>query len=541
MSEESWHSARLIPTSGISGAEEQERRATSALLAVLMAVKEFHRTLLAPFGAPSGSIESFIEVPFKLGERDYRPDGLIRVKRGSKTWTALVEVKTGKNDLAAPQLEAYLDIARGEGFDALITISNEIPANPMLHPTAGIDKRKLKRVQLHHLSWSHVLSQAVMQKEHRGVADPDQAWILGELIRYLEHPKSGALDFDDMGADWVTLREAVAAGTLRATDSTIAGVTSRFDAMLRYAALHLGRRLGAEVTHQLNRKESADPSLRAARLKTELVGNGSLTGLIRLPGTVGDIQVTADLRSSKVTCQVDLESPKTGRPATRINWLVRQLKDAPASLRVEAFVANQRGQGASELLGVVREDPNVLILDPSKDLRGFRVASATNMGAKRGRGRGGFIDSVIEAVDDFYLQVLQQLKPWAAAPPKLRDEPDLPSDVRPSLVSTALSSQDEPQVEGAAVREPAHDDTEAEVLDSEDVSASVRESHHVPSDSFSSTQAAGDAPQGTDVTVHALGGAERADQPPGYSQPPVPFPGRPGLNDDDDPHLQADA
>ena len=35
MAEESWHAARLIPTSGISGAEEQERRATSALLAVM--------------------------------------------------------------------------------------------------------------------------------------------------------------------------------------------------------------------------------------------------------------------------------------------------------------------------------------------------------------------------------------------------------------------------------------------------------------------------------------------------------------------------
>lgn len=28
MSEESWHQARLIPTSGINGAEEQERRAS---------------------------------------------------------------------------------------------------------------------------------------------------------------------------------------------------------------------------------------------------------------------------------------------------------------------------------------------------------------------------------------------------------------------------------------------------------------------------------------------------------------------------------
>src|SRR4051812_40951305 len=97
MAEESWHEARLIPTSGINGAEEQERRATSALLAVVTAVREFGRGLTQPLGAPAGNIEAFIEVPFVLGEKKCFPDGLIRVTRGQRTWTALVEVKTGNN------------------------------------------------------------------------------------------------------------------------------------------------------------------------------------------------------------------------------------------------------------------------------------------------------------------------------------------------------------------------------------------------------------------------------------------------------------
>lgn len=62
MTEEAWHEARLIPTSGISGADEQERRATSALLAVLTAVREFGRGLTQPLGAPAGAVETFIEV-----------------------------------------------------------------------------------------------------------------------------------------------------------------------------------------------------------------------------------------------------------------------------------------------------------------------------------------------------------------------------------------------------------------------------------------------------------------------------------------------
>ncbi|WP_433292205.1 hypothetical protein ACQP2F_27400 [Actinoplanes sp. CA-030573] len=95
MSEETWLAARLIPTSGINGADEQERRATSALLAVMSAVREFGRALTQPWGAPAGQVQTFIEVPFRLGDGKFFPDGLIRVSRGQRQWTALVEVKTG--------------------------------------------------------------------------------------------------------------------------------------------------------------------------------------------------------------------------------------------------------------------------------------------------------------------------------------------------------------------------------------------------------------------------------------------------------------
>jgi hypothetical protein len=43
-----------------------------------------------------------------------------------------------------------------------------------------------------------VLTEAVVQKEHRGISDPDQAYILGELIRYLSDPRSGAVSFEGM-------------------------------------------------------------------------------------------------------------------------------------------------------------------------------------------------------------------------------------------------------------------------------------------------------------------------------------------------------
>ncbi|WP_211754561.1 hypothetical protein [Nocardioides gansuensis] len=456
MAEETWHEARLIPTSGINGAEEQERRATSALLAVLSAVKEFGRGIVQPFGAPAGTLECFIEVPFTPGERRLYPDGLIRVSRGSKSWTALVEVKTGPNQLVAEQLENYLDIARENGYDAVITISNEIPAVAGQHPTK-VDKRKLKKVALHHLSWSQVLAEAVMQKEFRGVADPEQAWILCELIRYLEHRKSGALEFDDMGEAWVGVRDQVAADALRTSDRGIAEVVARFDALLRFASLQLGRQLSTEVIPLLSRKEAADPVVRAQALAQSLCTTGQLSGAIRIPDTVGHLVVTADLRAGKVTCHVDVEAPREGRATTRVNWLVRQLKNAPDGTRVEAFVAHARGSQAAELLSNVRENPASLILDPTKELRSFRLAVSSPLGTKRGRGRGSFIDSVLTAVDGFYGEVLGTLRAWSAAPPRLRPAhvapPELDATVPAALASTDYSSQDGAEQVGAAAEQ----------------------------------------------------------------------------------------
>jgi hypothetical protein len=66
------------------------------------------------------------------------------------------------------------------------------------------------------------------------------------------------------------------------------------------------------------------------------------------------------------------------------------------------------------------------------------------MGVKRGRGRGGFIDSVLDLVDVFYSDVVQNLKAWSASPPRMREPVSVPQTPT-ELVSTSLSSQDGPE------------------------------------------------------------------------------------------------
>lgn len=237
--DERWPVARLIPITSSTGVEAKERNAASALLAVLSHVDEFGRTLLKPLGAPAGKIEAFVETPFKLDNgRTIRPDGLIGVTRAGRTWWALVECKIGDQQLTAEQMEAYLDLARAVGIDAVLSISNHYTTSSSDYPIA-VDRKKLRKVALHHWSWVRVLTEAEVQKRHRGVKDPDQAYILDELIRYLSDPRSGVVQFDDMGPSWTKVREGARIRTLRRTDADVAAIANRWDELIRFLSLDL--------------------------------------------------------------------------------------------------------------------------------------------------------------------------------------------------------------------------------------------------------------------------------------------------------------
>ncbi|WP_308014707.1 MULTISPECIES: TerD family protein [unclassified Rhodococcus (in: high G+C Gram-positive bacteria)] len=90
---DNWAPARLF--SVVGSGDEQERRATAALVATMQAVRPFARAISGRVGAPAGRFEGYVEVPYTKGETKVIPDAVFRVARGSKMWTALLEVKTG--------------------------------------------------------------------------------------------------------------------------------------------------------------------------------------------------------------------------------------------------------------------------------------------------------------------------------------------------------------------------------------------------------------------------------------------------------------
>jgi hypothetical protein len=419
--DERWPAARLIPLTSDTGVEAKERNAASALLAVLSHVDEFGRSLLKPLGAPSGKIEAFVETQIKAENgKTIRPDGLIGVTRAGNTWWAIVECKIGDQPLTTEQMEMYLELARFIGIDAVLSISNQFTSRSSDYPVP-IDKKKFRKVALHHWSWVRVLTEAEVQKQFRGVNDPDQAYLLDELIRYLSDSRSGVVQFNDMGQSWTKVRDGARVRTLRRTDADVGTVANRWDELIRFLSLQMTKDLGRNV-RELQRKTENTAAARHQALRDALASTGELYAELQIPDTAGPLEVVADLSERQIRLSTELDAPKEGQSRGRLSWLLRQLQKAPPDLTVEARIS-RLSTTLSAPLGAVREDPSLLLPDRTREIRGFRLTLTRDLGLNRAGGRGSFIDSVVLNVKSFYGDVLQKLTAWKPRAPKLRTGP----------------------------------------------------------------------------------------------------------------------
>jgi hypothetical protein len=340
---EGWRHARLIPTLGVRSQLEQEKRATSCLLAVMHGVPEFGHSLLRELGAPkSPVIETFAEVRFKdASGKTVIPDGAIVCRRAGKSWTCLVEVKTGAVRLRDDQVTSYLDIARTHGFDGVLTIS-----------------------------------------------------------------------------------------TLRGGDPPVRDVAERWDQFTNYLSLSLSQELGAHVT--VYRPRSQTTPARLDELVKSLDDSGELFSTLRIPDAIGDLEIRTNLKSRQTQTSVSIDAPREGRAKSRLNWLLRQLRDAPDALRIEAAFPNTRSTTVAKL-GDVRDDPAALYhpADSRREPRAFVVTQIKPMGQKRGRVEGSFVRETASQAVEFYRDIVQNLKAWQAPAPRIRSDPEPPEPDAP--------------------------------------------------------------------------------------------------------------
>ncbi|MFE1266432.1 TerD family protein [Streptomyces sp. NPDC058758] len=404
---ESWKPARLFPVPSYKSDREREVRATSVLLSVMAEVPEFGRRLTAGFGAPAGRMQTFTEVSLPHGDTPKRPDGVIRVERAGKLWTALVETKTNGNPLKSEQVQNYMDIAARRGYEAVITLSNDVALEGTPLVEVKTDGRRKHKVSLWHLSWAEVAHQAQMLIRHEGVGNAAHVWLLQELLHYLQHENSGCHGFQNMGASWVPVRNGIDDETLGQGDPRAVDVVESWERLIRQVCLRLGGELGQKALPVQRAQRGSDPKSRRAALADRLCEEGKLIAELRIDGTQTVLAITADLRTGKIRTSIDVPAPGGGYPLSVAKRLVRVLDAAPADLHVETLV--EGGKGPRGTLERLRPEPADLLPKDGTAMTGFRLSLFKGMGNTRGAAESGFIRSVDDAVDRFYSSVVAHI------------------------------------------------------------------------------------------------------------------------------------
>lgn len=419
---DSYDVARLIPTLPEG---KREERATSILLAVFRAVPAFATDLLRDAGGPtakSSRIHCYTEVcPKKqASNRKLRPDGVVVVDTGRSTWSAIIETKVGLNSLDANQIESYVGLARDLGCDAVITISNQFSAVPTHHPIA-FPKNKLGKMGLFHFSWLSLVSKAVLLAEHKQVDDPEQAFLLDELIRYLQNPKSGVSLMTQVGPGWKRSCDQTLKGVrlLKSSEEVEQAVAS-WQQLSRFLALQLTIKIAKPVSVKLTRPQIKDPSVRVKSQIEQLVDKNCLRDSLQVTNAVSDIDIAADFQRRAIDFSVQVQSPKDKKFATAsVNWLLRQLGDADSSLMIRA---NWPGRTPSSMrtLAELREDAATIIPENIKALpTSLEVVRVVDLAAKFQQKRK-FVEIAEKELIRFYSDAVQHLKNWVAPPPKMK-------------------------------------------------------------------------------------------------------------------------
>lgn len=388
-------------------------------------------------------VRTFTEVvladaPEELAGR--RPDGLIVVETGRRIWSALVEAKVRRSALEADQIEGYLKLAKAGGIDAVVTISNAFAAVPHHHPVRV--SRVPKGVGLFHWSWTSILTHAKVLLAAKGVDDPEQRFLLDELVRFLGHASTGVMRFDRMDANWKGLVASVVAGAALPNSDAVVDTVANWHQECRNLALGLMERVNSNVTIRLPRAHRLDPRQRVADEARHLREASVLAVEFDVPDAASPIKVEVDLRTRSIGVVMALRAPEDRKSArARANWLLRQLAASdPTDIHVKAIYPGRRAS-VQESLVVVRENPDSLRAgDASTVPRTFEVRMVRDAG-NRFAGAKTFVDELESTVYRFYAEAGQRLRNWQPVAPKMAVADNPPDPIGQPAVEQDKAAQ----------------------------------------------------------------------------------------------------
>lgn len=419
-----WQKARLIPIHGITSGKEAENRATSALLAVMKGVPAFTTKLLENIKTPKingSNLSTYIQVPFTNKGENFQPDGLISIDGRGVNWGALVEVKTGTDRLESYQLETYIRVAETYGFNALLTISNEISPIMGQHPYKS--QLSNTNIELIHFSWAYIATQATVLKEYLGVKDSDQEWILSEFIRYIESSKSGVQDFNDMGTQWFTQLEDLRNKVFDKNSDEARILVNRLMSLTSAASLKLTAKLGINVNPVYSKENIQSETARIEEQLNNLAEQGVFKTVIKIDNTYSDIYVEVDIARKQIICSTYLDIKDNRTELRKAKWLLKQVEKLETPIRIKTkYKRGRKGDGLAISSSAITNPEQ--LLEEGKTITSFKLSISSEMGeAKTFKAKNSFIQSFYEALDSAYDNLILKFKAYEEPLPTIRTTP----------------------------------------------------------------------------------------------------------------------
>ncbi len=415
--------ARLFP---VLSTTSKEGRTTSILLATLSQVREFGAGLLGLVGQRIGKtaeIVAYTEVVFKNQKIELkdRPDGLIVVRVGKREWRALVEAKVGNSRLDESQIERYRTIARNQGIDCVITISNQFASSPVQHPIAEVRKSR-SRIPVYHWSWMKILTEADLLISNREVGDEDQFFLLRELHRFLGHESAGVQGFGRMPSEWTDINKLVSSGgNIPAKSDDAAVVVEAWHQETKDLSLILSRLTETEVIERVPRKQALDSDLRTKEALQRLKDEKCLCSTLMIPDAAAPLEITADLGRRSFDIGMTLRAPDNRVSSkARLNWLLRQVKKVDVEDIFVRLIWPRTSEDTQFPLSQLIEEPDIINVGKEHlAVRKFHIFLSKRVGARFAQ-RTNFISDLEAFVPEFYDRVGSRLVEWKKPAPKIK-------------------------------------------------------------------------------------------------------------------------
>lgn len=413
--------ANLIPIYKIG----DEKPLTSIFLSSLILIDEFSKAILSKTSlSKGGKIYVYTEVNF-TEIKESQPDGLVLiVKSGIIKDAALFEVKNKNVVLKEEQILRYFEIAKKYKIQKFITISNQFVSTPTQTP---LNLRVPKDIELFHLSWSDILTEAriLLYDNETNIKDPDQIKIMNEIVNYFENPSSGVTGFTTMKPGWKNISQKFRTGSnISKKDPDAYEAVSSWLQETQDMALLLSRKIGAKV-YTGKSKYKYNLNLRINEEVENLIKNKILISHLNIKKVNIDIKVSAHFVRGMIKLEVNLTPPDDRQIKAQITWINKQImkcmKNEPElflkfndEIKLYIYLKNHRSPKDFKLDQIDEAWKKL----KNYDIKAFGIVQEKDIPRNFDSSKK-FVEIIEEMLIDYYKGIIQYLEKWQKPNPKI--------------------------------------------------------------------------------------------------------------------------